>query len=190
MIRLRTTPPKPFPPGQTAEWIDRSAQTIRRSFSVTLPKPIPPTIEGWMFAWELHYLYMLATTLEDWGVPGDLLEVGSYRGLSASALGQAGKLTCVDTFRGGEDLPERNSRPAFDEAMRTMELQPRVFEGRSEDVLGNLVQWGEQFRLVFIDGSHEYANVKADLALAHTFLSHGGALICDDYVGFPAVAQA
>ena len=172
------------------ETIDRKGQFIRRSEVVPLPIPIPPSIHGWMWNWELLYLYSLASRLRDDGTVGDLLEVGSYRGLSASALGQAGNLTCVDTFRGGEDLPNSDSRVDFNVAMRTMGLTPRVFEGRSQDVLENLVKWGELYRLVFIDGSHEYLNVKRDLELGWELLSPGGALVADDYIGFPGVTLA
>ena len=155
-----------------------------------LPKRIPKSIVGWMYPFELLYLYQIAKMLAEWGVEGDLLEVGSYKGLSASALGQAGKLTCVDTFDGGEGIVPGFGRAEFDQAMRTMDLHPRVLVGPSADILGNLVVWGERFRLVFVDASHEYANVKIDLALSWTLLSPGGFLVADDYVGFPDVTAA
>lgn len=171
------------------ESVDRRAG-VMRNFDVPLPRPIPRTIRGWMFAYELRWLYNRAEQLRGQGVLGGVLEVGSYKGLSASALGQSGPLTCVDTFLGGEDLPDYNSRGEFDAAMRTMGLSPRVLVGRSADVLGDLVRAGEKFRLVLIDGSHEYANVKADLALGHALLAVGGSLVADDYIGFPEVARA
>lgn len=167
------------------QWIDRALDTVMRDEPVDLPKPIPPTIHGWMWEWELRYLYSTAKHLAESGIEGDLLEVGSYKGLSASALGQAGNLTCVDTFQGGEDLRPYDSRPDFDAAMKTMDLSPEVIAGRSQDVLPTLL--GRKFRLVFIDGSHEYENVKVDIFNAWKFLSPGGVLVLDDVHGFPGV---
>jgi len=158
--------------------------------NINLPKRIPATIVGWMYPFELVWLYRTAIELKGLGVQGGALEVGSYKGLSASALGQAGKLTCVDTFRGGEDLPSRYTRPEFDEAMRIMDLHPRVIEGTSTEVLGDLVQWRERFALVFIDGSHRYEQVKIDLALGWELLNAQGILVADDYIGFPEVREA
>lgn len=170
------------------QWIDRALDTIVREEPVDLPKPIPPAIRGWMWEWELRYLYGLAVRLGAKGIEGDLLEVGSYKGLSASALGQAGKLTCVDTFGGGEDLRPYDSRDDFDKAMETMGLSPEVIPGRSQDVLPTLL--GRKFRLIFIDGSHEYENVKVDIFNAWKLLSPGGALVCDDVIGFSDVLRA
>jgi len=59
------------------ETIDRKGQFIRRSGVVPLPIPIPPSIHGWMWNWELLYLYSLASRLRKDGTVGDLLEVGS-----------------------------------------------------------------------------------------------------------------
>ncbi len=172
------------------ERIDRAQRTILRDEPLRLPIPIPPSIHGWMWGRELVYLYGLARGLLEQGVPGDLLEVGSYKGLSASALGQAGNLTCVDTFRGGEDLPDLYTLPEFHSAMRRMGLEPRVIEGKSCDVLPELIAEGLPYRLVFIDGSHEYANVKEDFINAWLLLSPGGALVADDYIGFADVKRA
>lgn len=172
------------------ERIDRANHTIVRDFNIELPRKIPPTVKGWMWSYELKWLYWAATELEAQGVPGDLLEVGSYKGLSASALGQAGHLVCVDTFQGGEDLPEHNSRHEFDEGMDLMDLHPEVRQGPSASILPELFREGRQFRLIFIDGSHEYSNVVQDLDNAWKLLSPHGALVADDYVGFPDVKRA
>jgi predicted O-methyltransferase YrrM len=150
-----------------------------------LPRPIPPEIRGWMFSYELRWLYDQAKSLQ----PGDLLEVGSFRGLSASALGQAGKLTCVDTFRGGNDLPEEDTFADFQKTMRTMGLSPEVRRGRSDRVLPELMREGRCFALVFIDGSHEYADARKDIALGWDLLRWGGLLVVDDY-DFPDVGAA
>ena len=175
------------------EWIDGRNKTIVRDFAVTgLPKPIPPGIHGWMWSWELKWLYETARGLEDLHVDGDLLEIGSYKGLSASALAQAGNLTCIDTFWGGEDLPGQDSYPKFIDAMKIMGLCPTVLRGRSDDMLRKLLAAvpRPKFRLILVDGSHAYENVKKDLALAWPLASAGGILVADDYIGFNSVQKA
>ena len=164
------------------EWIDMPNQRITRLDPIPLPRPIPPSVEGWLWAAEVEWLYQTAQRLKAEGVEGDLLEVGSYRGLSAAALAQAGRLTCVDTFKGGEDLPNADSRPLFDAAMRTMGLSPRVIVGRSQTVLPKLARKTHlKFRMVFIDGSHEYSAALADIRNGWKLLSEGGVLALDDY---------
>lgn len=59
-----------------------------------------------------------------------------------------------------------------------------------QSVLPDLFRDGRTFRLILIDGSHEYDNVRADLINAWKLLSVGGVLIVDDYIGFPEVQQA
>lgn len=167
--------------------IDREKQAIIRDGPVQLPKPIPVSVLGWIWPFELEYLYQLAVTLEQQSVPGGILEVGSYRGLSACAMGQAGPITCVDTFSGGEDLPETNILAEFRANVAMCGVVPDIHVGRSQDVLPTL---RGPFRLVFIDGSHEYENVRLDIHNGFKLLAPGGALVCDDVVGFEGVQRA
>ncbi len=168
-----------------------------RTEPVPLPKPIPTSIRGYMWPQELLWLYEQA---QQNGVPGDLLEVGSYCGLSAAALAQAGKLTCVDTFVGDDGaMPANDSLGEFQSNMKMMGLCPIVYPGRSEAVLPTLPP--ESYRLVLVDGGHELAQVKADLDAAWPLLVPGGLLVVDDYTSplevingvfgaFPAVTTA
>ncbi len=170
--------------------------TFLRHEPVPLPKPIPVGIRGYMWPQELVWLYEQA---QQNGVPGDLLEVGSYCGLSAAALAQAGNLTCVDTFAGGGDIPERDSYGDFLDTMRIMDLAPDVIRDRSEKILPSLAK--EYFRLIFLDGGHDARQVETDLANAWRLLAPGGLLVVDDYTvpsdimhgvfgAFPAVTTA
>jgi predicted O-methyltransferase YrrM len=155
-----------------------------------LPKPIAPGTRGWMYPWELEWLYAQARFMEAVGVTGGILEVGSYCGLSASALGQAGDLTCVDTFKGGEDLPLEDTYEEFRATMVKMDLHPEVFGGDSRKVLPELVAAGMKFRLVFIDGSHIFDTVLRDISNGWSLLSQGGCMVVDDYIGSADVMEA
>src|SRR5208282_142278 len=131
---------------------------------------------------ELVHLNRAAHELLERGVPGGVLEVGSYCGLSACALGQPGPLTCVDTFTDswGPTEAERYTRPEFDANMRMMGLSPRVLEMDSKVALPMLAQEGAKFRLILIDGGHSYKEAHPDLMNAKVLLSEGGIIIVDD----------
>lgn len=161
-------------------------------------RPVPDSVEGWTSARELEYLWGLAVDLEKRGVQGELLEIGSYKGRSACALGQAGELDCVDTFCGGDAAAAvgcLTERPFgiedFLKNVKEMGVSPKAYVGKSEDLLGLWAKEGtRRYRLIFVDGSHDYEDVKKDLRLAWELLSRGGALVADDFVGFPGVFQA
>jgi predicted O-methyltransferase YrrM len=57
----------------------------------------------------------------------------------------------------------------------------RVLKGRSIDHLPKLLDAGETFDLIFIDGSHATLDVMVDAALAWQMLACGGLMIFDDY---------
>ena len=161
---------------------------------------VPDSIVGWTSQRELQYLFMLAVDLERRGVKGKLLEIGSYRGRSACALLQAGELWCVDTFEGGGGVPETTPKEgldAFDANLKSFFRDSRasgklhVKVGRSEDALNPADLFGYRFRLVFVDGGHDYDTVKKDIELSWNLLVPGGAMVLDDFEeGFPGVLQA
>jgi predicted O-methyltransferase YrrM len=167
--------------------------TFTRDAPVELPfgRPIPVGIRGFMWSHELVHLNLTAETLRRKGVPGGVLEVGSYCGLSASALGQPGPLTCVDTFTDswGPTENERYTRPEFDANMRLMGLSPRVLEMDSKEALPLLRSEGERFRLILIDGGHSYKEAHPDLVNAIPLLAPGGVIVVDD-ANVPDVLQA
>ena len=167
------------------ETSDLAHWTMARDEPVVLPhgKPIPTTVRGFMWARELIHLNVVAYDLRERGVPGGVLEVGSYCGLSACALAQPGPLTCVDTFRDAWKPEDRHAytRPEFDANMKLMGLRPRVIERNSREALPMLRDRGEKFRLILIDAGHAYLEAKTDIQNAVPLLSPGGALVIDDW---------
>lgn len=131
---------------------------------------------GYMFRADLDALRWYAQHTP----PGDILEVGSFKGLSTSVLATVGPhVTCIDPFLGGEDLPDHDSYAEFEQNMKACGVWDRltVYRARSGDVLPGLIR---EYRLVLIDGSHEYPNVLADLARAKDLVVPGGVLLFDD----------
>lgn len=164
-----------------------------RAKSVPLPTPIPTSIRGYMYTDELLWLFHAAWMTKAQGIKGDLLEIGSFEGLSASALAQAGHLTCVDTWdfvHGTVD--SRNSFEAFNNNIAAMGLTKKVAAkvGNSATVLPKLAASGAKFRLIFVDGDHSYEAALHDIYWSWEMLSPGGILVVDDYYGHEPVQRA
>jgi predicted O-methyltransferase YrrM len=152
-------------------------------------------IDGWVTPFQLRYLY--TTAMLDRDLPGGLLEVGCYQGLSTSALMQVddGSLTVVDTF--GMAIPDGTPQRERFEKNVTMVMNDcnlehfvNVHEMRSDEFFAHHASWYHpRFRLAFIDGDHSYLGQSADLRSAAQQLCPGGTLIFDDHC-FPEVAAA
>jgi len=136
-------------------------------------------IEGWMLDGDLEALGKLCHRTVD--IPHPILEIGSFCGLSAAVLSECGAhLVCIDPFLGGEDLPDRDTSAIFVDNMRRLGRLGNItiLRGRSEDVLPLLSAM--RFRLIFIDGSHEFESVKSDISMALSLLADGGIIVLDD----------
>ena len=105
------------------------------------------------------------------------LEIGCIWGVSTITILLSGKGSLLSV----DPIPQTNpSMHAYTE-VRFNELQHRwdYFTGRSH------VFWEtnkSKFDLIYIDGSHDYADVKLDLFCAWTCLQDGGVLLTDDYL--------
>ena len=120
-----------------------------------------PSDQGWMTDVEVATLTGFAFLNL---ARGDLLEVGCFKGRTSSALTRAGRLTVVDTFLGSiehqAELQGRSFRSEFDANLKGA-TDLRVLEGNSHLVLPTLPQ--DSFRLILLDASHEYEDVRQDL---------------------------
>ena len=130
------------------------------------------------------------------------LEVGSWKGLSASILGKilqdrqdGSTLLCMDTWLGspefytwGIDDPDRQVGPlstyqTFLTNMQRLGLMKTVvpFPISSDQGFEVLKYYGATFDLAYIDGSHEWAAVTRDIHNAWELLNAGGTIVGDDY---------
>lgn len=114
--------------------------------------------------------------------PVKVLEIGTGWGISGSAFMDAGVQVYktidpnVNNGYGAEGRAEIESR-------KTSKTEEVVFlEGRSQEVLPRLIEAGEQFDFIFIDGDHAYDSVRHDLFKARKLLAWGGRIVCDDYL--------
>ncbi|HUF01667.1 MAG TPA: class I SAM-dependent methyltransferase [Gaiellaceae bacterium] len=124
------------------------------------------------------------------GRRAELLEIGSYEGLSACyALWRLrdARVTCVDTFQGSvesivDEIDRSTLANVFAANVAVVDgSRVRTLVGDSRRVLLDLVDAGERFALVYVDGSHLGLDVLVDTALAWQLVAEGGFLVWDDY---------
>lgn len=131
---------------------------------------------------EMCRLYLLAR-----GRKG-IVEIGSYTGASACCIGAAlnetgdGKLVCIDTWN--NDAMTEGNRDTWQEfqantaAYRTHIVPVRGF---SAHVVNQVAARLESIDLLFIDGDHSYAGVKADWEAYQGFLRTGSVVVFHDW---------
>lgn len=145
-------------------------------------------VEGFLHCAELERLADLACGR-------DVLEVGSFRGLSAWGMAASARsLVCVDTFSAnsaGQD--QQATLTTLDDFRRSVARYSNVdvYVGTSEAAADS---WpGErEYDLVFLDAMHTYPDVKADSLRWWPRLRAGGVFAFHDYGhgDFPGVLQA
>ena len=100
------------------------------------------------------------------------------------------RLTCIDTFAGGQehreheytaqnDLPVIEAR--FDANTAAFASRIEKIKARSHDGLAQLGVAGRRFDIAYIDGSHTAADVYADAMLTWPLMAPGGLVMFDDY---------
>ena len=124
--------------------------------------------------------YVLPLTTS--GQPLKFLEVGCYEGRASVWLMENtnAKLVVIDTFAGGEDLPdEKDLLTRFRENIAPFKDRVEIWQGTSQDNLKELSK--EDFDFIYIDGSHLAKSVLEDAVLAFPLLKKNGIMIFDDY---------
>jgi Methyltransferase domain len=126
-------------------------------------------------------------------VQKQILEIGTHEGLAAiwlleNKLNRGDSLHVVDVWKTskGEKSPHET---LFDYNIAlAAKVHPGIaiykHKGRSDIVLPKLVSslGPGHFDLIYVDGSHEAADVLSDLVHAFALCKPGGLIICDDYL--------
>lgn len=132
--------------------------------------------------------------------PTKILEVGSYEGRSAcflldtlSPIVEGMTVHCIDTWEGGDEHDKTQMAAVekrFDAntklALRGNEGNTLRFykhKGRSDFELAKLLKHHQNFfDFIYIDGSHQAADVLCDAVLAFRMLKPSGIMCFDDYL--------
>lgn len=147
-------------------------------------------IEGWLFPPESFILYSMSRENND--TAGRIVEIGSFLGKSSYWLAKGAqerngaKVFCVDTFKGSKEHQEKlkgsSTFAVFEANLRKAGVFDWVLpiQKSSEEAFES---FRERINLLFIDGSHEYHDVKADLLNWEQYLVKGGIVILHDSAG-------
>ena len=134
--------------------------------------------------------------------PNNILEVGSFEGLSANNLvalalentSEIVHITCIDTWEGGQehqqgDIDFKAIEERFDNNMENLikgskgQAQLLKLKNSSINALSSLlVNSDNLYDLIYIDAGHRASEVLLDLVLSWHLLSRSGVMIIDDYL--------
>lgn len=116
----------------------------------------------------------------------EVLEIGAFEGRTthfAARLFSNARITCVDPWTEyGEMSGLARAEECFRRNVAEFGDRVRPVKGFSASVLPQLLERGDRFDVVFIDGSHAYADVVIDSHHGWRLLKPGGVLIWDDYL--------
>jgi predicted O-methyltransferase YrrM len=116
---------------------------------------------------------------------GMFLEVGCYEGRASNWIMENTKanLVVVDTFKGGQDLPDETGliQRFKDNVEKYIDQRIRICVGKSQEVLRKSPFDYFDFDFIYIDGSHLACDTLEDAVLAFRLLKNGGIMIFDDY---------
>lgn len=165
------------------------------------------SIHGWSTKNELRLLYRSA---REAGGPGDIAEIGSWKGRTAIILaralrdaGAAARVWAIDHHMGsGEErharvlVAEGSTEAAFRANVGAAGIADRVepLVMSSGEAAAELARRRRRLRMIFIDGAHEEESVRHDIRAFLPLLRPGGLVAlhdCEDEdAGFPGVWQA
>lgn len=134
-------------------------------------------IPGWLLCPDALKLYEMA-----YFAGGDVLELGSYHGLSAGIMGRAirneGRTSKIETV----DLEPASTR-ATRRTVRRMGLRSvvRAHTGDALQAARSFIATGRRFPFVFVDHSHAYGPVHALCGLLGDLLEPGGFCLFHDF---------
>ncbi len=146
-------------------------------------------IEGWMALTELTWLAEHAAPCKT------VVEVGSWMGRSTRAMAEsgAGTVHAIDTWQGSaehvdilKDKPEGWLMARF---LKNMEGVQNVRAHQMTSLAAAEMWQKARFDMVFLDASHDYESVKADI-LAWRPLVAGGGLLCGHDYNWTEVGKA
>ncbi len=169
---------RPAPPGSASDYIRRLDD-----------------IPGWFLPVDARLLMGVDQLQRERGITGDLLEIGTYKGKSAILLGylrrDPERLIVCDVFEDQGDLGQetRYEAASWYTGLRREEFEglflrfhprlPTIWQMASASI--DRVALAKSCRIVHVDGSHAYEEVRADIATARELLGPGGVAVFDDW---------
>jgi len=151
-------------------------------------------VEGWF---ENGSLYNYAVQKYD---NAHFVEIGCWKGRSTSCMGveilnsnKNIKFDVVDTFGGSAEHGDVDSEKLFNEFMKNTEpVRSAIYTVHKMTSLQAAELYSDNsLNFVFIDASHDYTNVLADIKAWYPKIKFGGTMSGDDYCsGWQGVMRA
>jgi predicted O-methyltransferase YrrM len=149
------------------------------------------SIQGWMDHPDLQWLAEKAKSHKY------IVEIGCWLGRSTRALADNtdGVVYAVDTWGFTNEEPQRKileGKPEdwlFDEFLRNMKFLSNVRVSRKYSIDAANDFKNMKFDMIFIDGSHDYENIKKDIMAWYPLLEENG-LFCGHDVLYPDIEKA
>ena len=150
-------------------------------------------IPGWTAPGDLEYLASAASKSPR------IAEVGSWRGRSTYVLAKStpGMVYAIDTWAGSaehkEELAAKPKDWLFLDFKNNMSGVDNITVSRTSSLVAasQCFEAGLKLDMIFIDASHDYAGVRADIVAWLPNLREGGIMCGHDYdPGWPGVKQA
>lgn len=123
--------------------------------------------------WDKHL-----TILEKGGLA---LEIGTYEGRSACHLLYAYPKIELDIIDNFIDTYNEGFEKRFDSNIAEYTGRFNKLVGNSTVILYDLIDTGDRYDFIYIDGDHSYEGCKSDLELSWGLLKEGGVMFFDDY---------
>ncbi|TET89633.1 MAG: radical SAM protein [Methanomassiliicoccales archaeon] len=152
-------------------------------------------INGWLTPSEGEFLFTTAMSIES----GNIVEIGSWMGKSTlylsygSIQGQKCRVYAVDHHTGSEEQRARSSEPidTLDEFLGNLKRynMSHVVSPVVSDSLSASKMIDDEISFIFIDGSHEYDDVKTDFEAWWPRLANGGSMAFHDTLSKPGVVK-
>lgn len=147
---------------------------------------------GWMHMQDLELFDKVLAAQLDWGIVGDLLEIGTYKGKSAIIMGMGLRFNEIlivnDLFGGHQDRVSAEGLDAYEgldlQEFKTNyrkwhERPPTIHACPSQELKGQID--AESCRFIHVDGGHAYQVVADDLSMVRHFAADHCVLVADDY---------
>lgn len=116
------------------------------------------------------------------------LEIGSFEGRSTvfiSELKNTNSITAIDTWEGSDEHNNISFKKVFENFKTNINIlnksKIRFFKTTSDNFFKNNKN---VYNLIYIDGSHEYTQVKKDFVNSFNCIEKNGYIICDDFLWF------
>jgi predicted O-methyltransferase YrrM len=141
-------------------------------------------LDGWLRDEEIKFLKRTSNKLRGFG---DIVEIGSWKGKSTIAIASSIRnsktmVYAIDHHKGSKEHKNADTFAEFKKNVKDFGLEKNIVPLVMKSVVANKY-WEKApkaIEMLWIDGSHEYSDVKKDFLLWNKYLIDGGIIALHD----------